>query len=163
MKKEILVVLGSPNSADGTLSALSISRLNYCKTRYIEGNLIICTGGLGENFNTSEHAHAYYLKKYLLNEGLSKNIFLPLALSKNTVDDAVKIKAIVSSLKDFKLTILTSDFHLERVQLIFREILATYSIEFVGIDSALDKYEFDLLVQHEKQAIKSIQEKGLYY
>ncbi len=85
------------------------------------------------------------------------------ALSKNTVDDAVKVKSIVSNLNNAKLIVITSDFHLKRVQLIFNIILENYDMEFVGVESNLEEEKLNSFVQHEQKAIKAILEDGLYY
>ena len=142
---------------------MSKSRLNFCKTRYAPGKLVLCTGGWGEHFNTTPQSHASYAKDYLLKMGFLEDNFLPDALSQNTVDDAVKIKSIVENLKYIKLTIITSDYHLERVALIFKEILREYSMEFVGVPSNLESNAYRDLVQHETEAIISIKKNGLYY
>ena len=163
MKQEILIVLGAPNSDSGDLSPMSKSRLNFCKTRYAPGKSVLCTGGWGEHFNTTLLSHASYAKDYLLKMGFSEDDFLPNALSQNTVDDAVKIKSIVENLKNIKLTIITSDYHLERVELIFKEILRDYSKEFVGVPSNLESNAYRDLAQHETNAINSIKKNGLHY
>lgn len=163
MEKKILIVLGSPNSPTGKLSEISISRLNHCRDIYEEGNLVLCTGGWGPHFNTSNSAHAAHAKSYLIEQGLTEIDFLEFALSENTVDDAVKIKSIVSNKKNITLTIITSDYHIDRVKLIFNKILGEYKMKFVGVESKLEKEEYSTLVQHEKNAIKSIMENGLYY
>jgi len=161
--KEILIVLGSPNSPSGELSDISKSRLDYCKKVYNKEKLILCTGGWGPHFNISKNPHASYAKEYLLKKGISENDFLELALSSNTVDDAVKIKPILSNLNKIKLIMITSDYHLERVKLIFNEILSEYEMKFVGVKSNLNKEKYNLLIQHEQKSIASILEKGLYY
>ncbi|MFC2110119.1 YdcF family protein [Bacteroidota bacterium] len=163
MKSDVLIVLGSPNSPTGNLSSISTSRLNYCLNHFKQGNLILCTGGWGVQFNTSENSHASYAKQYLLENGISENCILEAALSSNTVDDAVKIKPILSKLKNIKLTIVTSDYHIARVKLIFKEILKIYPMEFIGVESNLEQEEYNLLVRHEKKAIAAIQKNGLYY
>jgi len=163
MKNEILIILGSPNSPSGELSDISISRLDYCEKIFRNGTFVLCTGGWGEHFNMSKNSHASYAKAYLIKKGLSERVFLELALSKNTVDDAVKIKSILSNLINIKLTIITSDYHLERVRLVFKEILSNYTMKFVGVESNLDRENYNSLVEHEKNAIKSILENGLYY
>jgi len=163
MQKEIFIVLGSPNSPDGILSNISKSRLDYCISNYQKGNLVLCTGGWGNHFNISRKSHATYAKQYLIENGISENDFLDFALSKNTVDDAVKIKPIVSKLKNINLTIITSDYHLNRVKLIFNKILEQYKIKFIGVESDLQKEEYDALTLHEKNAIKSIILHGLNY
>ena len=164
MKKDVLIVLGSPNTPTGELSDISKSRLNYCKNYFSEKQLVICSGGWGEHFNTSQHAHATYAKAYLIENGLPEACFLKLALSSNTVDDAVKIKPILETLGDAKLLIITSDYHLERVSLIFKTILKTYDMSFIGVDSSfLDEDHLNNLIAHEKKAIQSILKNGLDY
>ncbi|MBA6153060.1 YdcF family protein [Gelidibacter maritimus] len=163
MKKEVLIILGSPNSPSGKLSDISLSRLNYCVNHYQKGNLILCTGGWGAHFNTSEHAHAALAKRYLLENNIPEDVFLDFALSGNTVEDAVKAKEILSKLENIRLTIITSDYHVKRVKLIFNEILENYTMDFIGVKSNLDTDVYEVLEQHEKSAIDAIVKNGLYY
>ena len=163
METEVLAVLGSPNSSTGELSDISKSRLDCCWDLFRKGQRVICTGAWGAHFNTSDQAHAFYAKEYLLEKGLSEEDFLEFALSENTVDDARKIKAVLSGLNYRKLTVISSDYHLERVKLIFTKILEEYQLEFIGAKSKLDEETYRSLLLHEKNAIQSIKEKGLYF
>lgn len=163
MNKKVLIILGSPNSPSGKLSDISISRLNDCLNRYQKGNLILCTGGWGEHFNTSKKSHATFAKQYLIEKGILEEDFLDFALSGNTVDDAVKIKPIISKLEKSKLTIITSDYHLNRVKIIFNKILENYTMDFIGVKSNLNQEEYNACMQHEIIAINSILQNGLYY
>ena len=163
MKKEVLIVLGSPNSPSGELSDISKSRLDCCRKMFTKGQLILCTGGWGPHFNTSDKPHAFYGKEYLMGNGLSEEDFLDLALSENTVDDAVKLKSILPDLRNIKLIVITSDYHLERVKLIFNEILTNYEMAFVGVESNMAAEKLHQLKEHENKAINSIRENGLYY
>ena len=160
---EILVVLGSPNSVLGKLSTISISRLDYCIQHFNTSKRILCTGGFGAHFNTSKIAHATYAKEYLLKHGITKGSFLAAALSSNTVEDAVKIKSIISKLENIKLTIISSDYHLKRVEYIFNEILKEYSKTYIGIESDIDPKTLAILNQHEKKSLESMLKNGLYY
>ena len=163
MDKEILVILGSPNSPTGELSTLSKERLDFCLKIYQKNMMILCTGSWGEHFNISSKPHAFYTKKYLVKKGIPEDRFLEFALSKNTVDDAVKIKEIVSTLENIHLTIITSDYHLERVKLIFNEILKMYKIIFFGVKTNFEKDKLNTLIKHEKKAVEEIVKNGLYY
>lgn len=163
MKSEVLIVLGGTNSPTGQLSDISITRLNYCISNFKKGNRILCTGGWGELFNKATSAHATYAKQYLIKNGLLEESFLDLALSSNTVEDAVKVKSIIAKLKNSKLTVITSDFHLNRVKLIFNEILKNHKITYVGVASNLDLEKYNKLLLHEENAINSILQNGLYY
>jgi uncharacterized SAM-binding protein YcdF (DUF218 family) len=160
---EILVVLGSPNSPSGELSDISKSRLDYCWKLYKNTQVILLTGGWGPHFNKSDKPHAYYGKEYLIEKGLSETAFLEFALSQNTVDDAVKIKSIISNFNAVKLTIITSNYHLDRVKLVFNEILSEYKMSFMGAKSNLTKEKLIKLKAHENRAIELIKKNGLYY
>jgi len=161
--REVLIVLGSPNTPDGELSDISKSRLDYCFSYYKKGKFVLCTGGWGAHFNTSPHSHATYSKSYLLEKGVYEKDFLDFALSSNTVDDAVKIKPILAKLTNVTLIIITSDYHVDRVRLIFDVILDGYHKKIIGVKSNLKQKEYEMLVQHEKKAIRSIVENGLTY
>ena len=157
------MVLGAPNSPSGELSNIAISRLDYCMGLYSKGKSVLCTGGWGKHFNTSEEAHCVYAKRYLIKKGVLEDDFLDCALSENTVDDAIKIKPIISELENPDLKIITSDFHLERVQMIFREILKGFNCSFLGAPSNLEKEQLQTLIKHEKEAVALILKNGLYY
>ena len=134
------------------------------KQLYSENKKILCTGGWGSHFNTSPLAHAVYSKAYLLQKGIPEHAFLELALSANTVEDAVKSKAILSRLDNPIITIVTSDFHIERVKLIFSEVLKGFEIQFNAVPSDfLDSNERERLVAHEQSAIRAIIQNGLYF
>lgn len=161
--KKVIVVLGSPNSSDAVLSAIARSRLDYCAAIYAEGISVLCTGGWGDHFNTATEAHAVYAKRYLMEKGVAESAFLDFALSSNSVDDAVKVKAIISEMESVKLTVITSAFHLERARLIFQKILSESALSFVGVTCEIEGVTLADLIQHEKDAILSIQKNGLYY
>ena len=163
MKQEVLVVLGAPNSPDGELSDISKSRLDYCSKIFTKGQLVLLTGGWGDHFNTSDKPHAFYGRQYLIQKGLSEKDFLEFALSQNTVDDAVKVKSILTEPENVKLIVITSDYHKARVKLIFEEILNQYEISFVGVENSLDQKQLSELVEHEEKAIDAIKRNGLYY
>jgi len=163
MNKRILVVLGATNSADGKLSTTAIERLNTCAKLFTVEDLVICTGGWGDHFNITKKSHALYSKEYLLKKGILNTSFLPFALSSNTVEDAVKIKEIIASVSCHGLMIITSNFHLERVELIFNEILKKTTINYVGAKDMMLKKNLKKAIEHEKKAIKKIKENGLYY
>ncbi len=161
--KEILIVLGAPNSPEGELSEISKSRLDHCEKLYKPGKRILCTGGWGKHFNISNEAHALHAKRYLMKKGIPENAFLDFALSENTVDDAVKIKEIVSKTLHPHLIVITSDYHTERVQLIFSRILSDFRITYERAKTGLTKEKLNALADHERAAIQSILKNGLYY
>lgn len=160
--QDIIIVLGAPNSSTGELSSIAQSRLNHCVSIYETGMFVVCTGGWGEQFNTTKTAHADYAKNYLIKKGIPVDSFLDGVYSANSVDDAVKTKQVINGI-DAKLMIITSDYHLERIKLIFNKVLSTYACSYIGVKTDLVDAELDKLIEHEKQAVTSILNNGLYY
>ncbi|BFM43624.1 hypothetical protein CFS9_22650 [Flavobacterium sp. CFS9] len=161
---KVLIVLGSPNSETGNLEQVALDRLKYCLDIFeSKDNCIICTGGFGEHFNTAPLPHADYAMKYLIENGLSAENFLEPALSANTVEDAVLSKKILVHHNLNSVVIITSDYHVERVKLIFDEILGFDQIEYAGVTHDISDTEKEKLLEHEKKAINGILSKGLYY
>lgn len=161
---EVLVVLGSPNSPDGQLGPIALDRVNYCWELFQkQARLILCTGGFGAHFNTSPWSHASLLKNELIAKGIPEHAFLPLALSANTVDDAVKSKAVLMDYPVESLVIITSAYHIPRVKLVFDEILSNFSKQYIGIEHLAETPEIMALRAHELKAIEEIKLNGLYY
>jgi len=160
--KEVLITLGSTNSSTGELSNISRSRLDFAANLYSGGKLVLCTGRWGKYFNTSKEPHAAYSRNYLLSKGIPESAFLEFALSSHTLEDALKSKPILSRLENPKITIVTSDFHLQRVKLIFGEILNGFSFECVGASTSfLESEQRLILLAHEAEALTKIIQNGL--
>jgi uncharacterized SAM-binding protein YcdF (DUF218 family) len=161
--KNIVVVLGSPNSDQGKLGQIALDRLNFCLEIYEpKTDLILCTGGYGKHFNNTNEPHASYAVQYLMDCGIQEGSFIGIALSSNTVEDAVKIREILpTDINSVK--IITSDYHLERVKIIFDKILINTKNEFFGVKHTLLSSENHRLLEHEKKAIAIIKKNGLSF
>lgn len=87
--KQIVLTLGAPNDEQGNLSPMAVDRLECTLGLYLhnDGVKILCTGGFGESFNTTNHPHAYYSKRFLIERGVRECDFLEFALTTNTVED----------------------------------------------------------------------------
>lgn len=161
--KEILLVLGSPNSDQGILEEIAVGRLNYCANIFDpKTNLVLCTGGFGEKFNTTNQPHAKYAMDYLMQSGIEEKYFMTMALSSNTVEDAVKTKEILSGFL-CTLKVITSEYHLERTRLIFDQILLNIPKRYIGVGHEFDKNIESDLLHHERKAIAEIKKNGLYF
>lgn len=161
-----MLVLGSPNSPKGELGPIAISRLQVCRQLYDqEPQKIVLTGGFGLHFNTSPQSHAFYLKQVLLEAGIAPADILPLVESRHSVEDATLSKWIIESHKPAHLTIVTSDFHVERAKLIFEAVYAPFrQFTFVGASSAhLDPSLIAPLVRHEKVALQDLRDHGVRF
>jgi vancomycin permeability regulator SanA len=161
---EVIVVLGSPNFPDGTLGPIAFDRLQGCLSIFDPiKHKILCTGGFGAHFNTSPMAHANYLKNFLIEKGVPPTAFLPLALSSNTVEDAVMSKSILKEMEYKDLIIITSEYHMARVKFIFTEILKDFNLKFKAVDHHSINDVLEPLIQHEKMAMDQLISNGLYY
>lgn len=96
--KQIVLTLGAPNDEQGNLSSMAVDRLECTLGLYLhnDGVKILCTGGFGESFNTTNHPHAYYSKRFLIERGVRESDFLEFALTTNTVEDFRMSKPITS-------------------------------------------------------------------
>ena len=161
---EVIVILGSPNFPDGTLGPIALDRLQGCLSIFnSQKHKILCTGGFGAHFNTSPVAHANYLKDYLIQKGVPSTAFLPLALSSNTVEDAVMSKSILMKTVFKDLIIITSEYHVARVEFIFTEILKDFNLNFKAVAHHSIDDVLEPLIQHEKVAMDKLISNGLYY
>ena len=161
---EVIVVLGSPNFPDGTLGPIALDRLQGCLSIFnSQKHKRLCTGGFGAHFNTSPVAHANYLKDFLILKGVPSTAFLPLALSSNTVEDAVMSKSILMKTVFKDLIITTSEYHVARVEFIFTEILKDFNLNFKAVAHHSIDDVLEPLIQHEKVAMDKLISNGLYY
>ncbi len=49
-----------------------------------------------------------------------------------------------------KFTVITSDYHVNRVQLIFKEVLENYKPDFISVESNLEQGKYNTLILHKK-------------
>jgi len=163
---EVLIVLGSPNAPDGTLSEVALSRLDLGYELYSqEKRKMLLTGGFGPHFNVSAQPHAYYGQQYLLARGVSQTDFLPFAESANTVQDAVLTKAILEKYALSQALLITSDYHLARARYIFEHVFAsTIPFTFLGASSqTVPAPELKRYQEHEAKALQALYANGIWY
>ena len=160
----ILIVLGAPNSPEGLLSPIAISRLDTCFSIYQqEGAHILLTGGYGPHFNTTDKPHAWYARQYLKGKGIPSHQILDSVESRNTVEDATLSKPLITTLQPALVTIITSDFHLHRAGLIFCDVYQRIvPLRFIAAPSyTLRLEELQVLMKHESNAIQNLLSNGL--
>ena len=132
----LIVILGAPNGDDGQLSLMAQGRvvLGYrlYRERQAAGWRFLLTGGFGEHFNRTALPHAYYLQQWLLVQGVPADDIVEFVLSRHTGEDARLALPIVERQGVRQLLLVTSDFHLARVEFIFRAVFSGYELELVG-------------------------------
>jgi uncharacterized SAM-binding protein YcdF (DUF218 family) len=162
----LIVVLGSPNDDQGNLSEMGLGRIELASQKYRElgplGWKILLTGGFGEHFNRSSSPHAHFGKQFLLTKGVPATDCVEFALSRNTVDDALQSRPIVERYDCPALLIVSSDFHIPRVEFVFRSVFADRSLTFAAapyIDSRPPE-ERERLSAHEQRELANLRERG---
>lgn len=151
-----IIVLGSPNDQLGNLLPIAISRCEIALQEYhrIGDCKILCTGGFGQHFNVTNMAHGQYVQCYLESKGIPHSAFLEIALSAFTLEDATLAKPILQKNAITDVVLVTSDFHIKRAQLVFNHILPQINFEYTAAKTLVTDVEFELLIEHEKNAIK---------
>ncbi|MBE0368196.1 YdcF family protein [Pseudoalteromonas aurantia] len=152
-----IVLLGSPNNDDGSLSEIAISRCDHALTVFDakRSHKLLCTGGFGDHFNRTNIAHAEYLRNYMIKKGVPKQAFLENALSRYTYEDATLSQRILKQARIYHIILVTSDFHMPRASYVFKSVLTNCSIEISSADSfALPANKLSQLVAHEAAAMK---------
>ncbi len=161
---DIIIVLGSPNDAEGNLYSTALGRCEQAMAFWRDNPdcHILLTGGYGDHFNTTTKPHAQYLQDHMIAHGIPREQILEFAESRNTLEDAALAKPIVMSHGAGAVVAITSDFHVPRARFIFtREFADTpVSVLFLGVLTDEDQCEFDLVSQkaHERKALKKLME-----
>ncbi|WP_313514099.1 YdcF family protein [Sphingobacterium sp.] len=163
--KTIIMVLGAPNDEYGHLSAIALDRLYRAYDLAINNDsaLILCTGGQGDHFNITDKPHTYYAQNFLSLKGINPARFLPGIPSKNTIEDFSLSRKAIEEIKPDLLIIITSEFHMERVQLISETLIPSINKFFVSVASSLMDSELKPLIEHEKIAVNFLKENGVKY
>ncbi len=159
--KKIILLLGSPNDENGTISQIGHDRMECAYNLYTHNDniQILCTGGFGEHFNTTRKPHAHYTKQELIRKGVEEKDILPFALSSNTYEDFIKAKPIIETVKPDVLLIVTSDFHIPRAKILFPKTLTYPYAIFIPAKSTLTKEKLQSLHNHEKERINQLNNK----
>lgn len=155
MNKTILL-LGASNDANGRLSQMAMDRLECAYSIYTNNSNVrfLCTGGFGEHFNTTKTPHAEYLRQWLLGKDVRSEEFHPHILSSNTYEDIYKLKEVINTMSIDLLIVVTSDFHVKRVRLLYEMLIDHEHVIFIPAFSKLSDNELHSRMAHEEIAIQ---------
>ena len=163
---KLILVLGSPNFEDGSLSSIAKSRLEVCKTLYKQGNAkIALTGGFGAHFNTSLKPHAYYLKTQLIADDIPEQDIMALIESRHSVEDATLSKWMIEEYKPAEIIIVTSDYHYERAKVIFKAVFKPFDQFTFSLapSTDVDPEILNPLIRHEAIALQDLIANGVRF
>lgn len=156
---KLILLLGAPNDEKGRLSRMALDRAEAAWNLY-EANKnvkILCTGGFGSHFNTTGLPHAQYVKQFLIEKGVNKEDFQDFVLSSNTAEDFRKVKPILEKQQPGLLIVISSDFHIPRVKILYDLIVGYSKVVFMPAVSHLPAEQLTACIQHEKKAIAELE------
>ena len=161
-ERDILIVLGAPNDADGALSPIALARAHRTIEEYRKrpGCKVLLGGGYGERFNTTSKPHAYYVAQHLIRNGVSPDDIVGFAEGSNTVEEAVLAHRILESRSVQRIYVITSDFHCPRAELIYKHVFARYEVFVLEATARLSPDEKAKRRRHEAEALRRIREQG---
>ncbi|SKA35935.1 DUF218 domain-containing protein [Chitinophaga eiseniae] len=157
---KLLIVLGAPNDHMGNLSQIAKDRLTCAYHFYSANNdfKIICTGGFGQHFNTTDQPHYDYAKRYLTDRNVPTEAFLGCPPSSNTIEDFRMTRDQVLEGQPDILVVITSDFHLPRARFLYHSIIGYPRVVFIPAPSTLPDEQLSGLLAHEARALQKLQE-----
>ena len=159
----VLVLLGSLNADDGSLSGVARSkcRVGLALLQANEDWLLLPTGGFGAHFNRSNRPHWTYVRDWLVDHGVAASRLLDGVDSFNTMDDAVFSKDRLETLYSVfpETRVLTCAYHLGRAQWIFDRIFDGGAPEFLVAPDPEGDPALGRLIAHEPMSLAAHQER----
>tara|TARA_B100000035_G_scaffold72540_1_gene59893 strand:- start:23018 stop:23605 length:588 start_codon:yes stop_codon:yes gene_type:complete len=133
----LVIVLCHLMNKDGVLNEESKLRANLAKKIFFEKKCDFLLT-LGHDYRKDSNlpiSHSF--KNYLVKENLPSNKIFTDINSRDTVGDAIFSRLFIEEKKFFKkIYIVSSDYHIKRVQIIFKKIISNkYSLEFFSSKS----------------------------
>ncbi|UCG15339.1 MAG: YdcF family protein [Phycisphaerales bacterium] len=161
-ERDIVIVLGAPNDAAGALSAIALARARRAIEEYRKrpGCNVLLGGGFGERFNTTSRPHAYYVAQHLIRNGVSGDDIVGFAEGSNTVEEAVLARRMLENHSVQRIYVITSDFHCQRAELIYKHVFAGYEVMVLGATARLSSAEEAERRRHEAEGLRRIREQG---
>ena len=145
-----IIVLGNKLLPNGDLSQTLINRLDKTFELYNTGNYdyIIVSGGKVDN---NEYTEAYQMKRYLIKLKIPANKIIKEERSRDTIENAVECQKIIDNLDVQEITIVTSDFHLERVKHVFNDFFQY--VKYVSSNNGMDKTFLQKSILNERTCL----------
>jgi uncharacterized SAM-binding protein YcdF (DUF218 family) len=157
-RKGVIIVLGSPNDADGKLSSIALERCSqaFAEFRKNPGYSVLPTGGWGQHFNTTDKPHGFYIRQELAARGVPGSAFLPCVESSNTIEDAIFSRQLLDRCLPDIIIIVTSDFHMARARFLFEREFPETAITISGSATNLPPHELARRRNHERKALEKL-------
>ena len=167
--ENVYLVLGGGLLQNGGLPNYIVQRVKYCISEACTNDAIVFSSRYSLNSRPKLDERGFpkseaktMLDYYVNNEGGSKNLYLENA-STDTIGSALFTRLLFGGLfQNKKLTVITSDFHLSRVTIIFEKVFLNLShslnfkeLKFVGTQGPKNLQERE---EREDKQIKLFKE-----
>lgn len=157
----LVFILGSSNAADGSLSSISLARVETAiaaQKRDVD-RVLLATGGFGLHFNTSKTPHRELVYRYSAVRGAVFDRAQPTdLLSSNTVEDLVLIGDFARTLGLVSYDIVTTSFHTPRCHFILNCLALDHAVNVIQANDPADLGRD--IVDHEARALAQLNAQG---
>jgi len=110
----------------------------------------------------TSNPNAFYAQQTPLKRGVPEADIVEFALSRTTVDDTSTARPVVENHGCSNLIVVSSDFHMPRVEFIFRADFPEHNLTFQGAPylASRSPEECAKLLAHEDRELTSLRERG---
>ncbi|MGB7407983.1 MAG: YdcF family protein [Pontixanthobacter sp.] len=154
-------ILGAPNGTDGTLSSISLRRIEAALEQQQNDKclVLLATGGFGSHFNSTDTPHRELIYRYLEAAGaIIDRAEASDLLSSNTVEDIDLIVAFTKARGIDDYFIITSRFHVARCRFIVDCLAEKQVVAVVSADNPVDLAAE--ISDHESRALRQLSEQA---
>lgn len=146
-----VIILGSANSDDGVISAITRARCDRAIREYHRDRRlrIIPTGGFGY-FNRTMLPHACHIRRYCIARGVHHSAFIGCAQSTSTAEDAFYAHELAMRHGIRRVSVVTSDFHTRRASHIFRSTFRRISVHMIPSITPVTRAQYIRLCEKER-------------
>jgi hypothetical protein len=152
----VLILFGNENDKEGNLSPIAQSRCDLAiSILHAKPDMkALPTGAFGAYFNTSDQAHGQILTDYLVKQGISPDRILPFTNTAGTIEDIMSARKVLVDHEAESVTLVTSDFHMPRVEFIARRVLTGFNLTFEESASPVSPAEIEKRRTNEERGLK---------
>lgn len=151
---KIIIILGKRNNSNLIQNSL-VNRLDTAMSNYNEGDIIILSGG---KTNRRYNSEAYLMEQYLINNySINKTDIIKETFSFDTISNAENTLMVVNILtkqyNPHNITIVTSQYHMDRVMTIFNYFFNEYldRLNYINSPNGINRTELGKRIVIEKK------------
>ena len=157
-----IFVHGHANDTHGNLSVFTQQRIDCADDlqQHQPNTIMIASGGTG-HFNQTSTPHAHYIRDCWLEMGIARNRIVTFDTPQHTVDEIQCLKSWCLAHGSTSGWIISSDFHIDRIDFICQRLLKGLSISLIRVDSkSADPALRQRAITHEQKRLDQLKQQG---